>query len=307
MPLATHHRRTRLSGPRLARRAKGGPRRSKPLYQQHCAVCHGDRFQGTAQGNPLVGAPLVRGEGVEAIAKSIAEGATDLGMPAWSETPRAKGRSRSLAILIAEERAPTRRSQTSGWHRLSKCPRGIIPYRAPRLPRLTEGDRWSRAPPLFHCPVAGRPHPAHREDARGLTVVSARRYAVGARNGGRRVGNRDSFRFGPLSYGVGWILDVAPHPDFAANGWIYLSFGDRCTDCAAAAPASMIKLIRGRIVDGAWVDEGDHLPSCPRALQSRHRHGGRRPYRIRPCRARLPQPRHEGWLRGNPGPLDTPR
>ena len=74
------------------------------LYHQNCAVCHGESFEGAAQGTALVGAPLVRGEGVDAIAKSIAEGAPDLGMPAWSET-LGDAQIRSLAILIAEERA----------------------------------------------------------------------------------------------------------------------------------------------------------------------------------------------------------
>jgi glucose/arabinose dehydrogenase len=54
-----------------------------------------------------------------------------------------------------------------------------------------------------------------------------------------------------LFYGAGWLLDVAPHPDYAENGWIYLHLGDRCRDC----DTSMNKLIRGRIADGRWVDE----------------------------------------------------
>ena len=228
---------------------QGRPQAFERLYQQHCAVCHGDRFQGTAQGNPLVGAPLVRGEGVEAIAKSIAEGATDLGMPAWSET-LGEGQIRSLAILIAEERA----NATFADFRMApplEVPEGIIPTErhSYRLTKVIDG--------LEPLPYSIAPLPDGRilltEKMRGLTVVSA----DGTQSelvAGAPVGNRDSFRLGPLRYGVGWILDVAPHPDFAANGWIYLSFGDRCTDCGRR-PASMIKLIRGRIVDGAWVDE----------------------------------------------------
>jgi glucose/arabinose dehydrogenase len=54
-----------------------------------------------------------------------------------------------------------------------------------------------------------------------------------------------------MVYGLGWMLDVALHPDYAENGWIYLHFGDRCRDCST----SMNKLIRGRIEDGRWVDE----------------------------------------------------
>jgi glucose/arabinose dehydrogenase len=53
---------------------------------------------------------------------------------------------------------------------------------------------------------------------------------------------------------------VATHPDYQENGWVYLYFGDRCSDCnelsrSAGRPVSMNKLVRGRIVDGNWVDE----------------------------------------------------
>ena len=228
---------------------QGRPQAFERLYRQHCAVCHGDRFQGTAQGNPLVGAPLVRGEGVEAIAKSIAEGATDLGMPAWSET-LGEAQIRSLAILIAEERA----NATFADFRMApplELPDGVIQTERHGY-RLTKviGD-------LEPLPYAIAPLPNGRilltEKMRGLTVVSA----DGTQSElvtGAPVGNRQAFRMGPLQYGLGWILDVATHPDYAENGWIYLSFGDRCTDCGFR-PESMVKLIRGRLKDGAWVDE----------------------------------------------------
>jgi glucose/arabinose dehydrogenase len=61
-------------------------------------------------------------------------------------------------------------------------------------------------------------------------------------------------------FGVGWMLDVKLHPDYENNGWIYLSHGDRCEGCNAASreqgkPVSMVRLLRGRLRDGAWVDE----------------------------------------------------
>ena len=63
-----------------------------------------------------------------------------------------------------------------------------------------------------------------------------------------------------LVYGMGYLLDVALAPDYAKSGWIYLSYTDRCSDCNAASrqskrPVSMNALVRGRIKDGAWVDQ----------------------------------------------------
>ena len=70
----------------------------------------------------------------------------------------------------------------------------------------------------------------------------------------------DASKFFGQLMGVGWMLDVAIHPDFEENGWIYLQFGDRCSDCnlisrESGKPVSMNKLIRGRIRDGKWTDE----------------------------------------------------
>ena len=237
--------------------AQNRPQAFGRLYQEHCAVCHGETFQGTAQGTPLVGAPLIRGEGVEAIAKSIAEGAADLGMPAWSET-LGSGQIRSLAILIAEERA----NATFADFRMApplEIPEAAVETARHRYQLTTVIDG------LEPLPYSIAPLPDGRilltEKMRGLTIVSA----DGAQSDlipGAPVGNRDAFRMGALHYGLGWILDVALHPDYPRNGWIYLSFGDRCTDCGAR-PVSMIKLIRGRLKDGVWTDEETIYQAAP--------------------------------------------
>ena len=76
------------------------------LYHRHCAVCHGADLQGAAQGTPLVGIDLAYGAGIDNIARSIAAGMPDRGMPAWSET-LSETQIRSLAIFISEERTNT--------------------------------------------------------------------------------------------------------------------------------------------------------------------------------------------------------
>jgi hypothetical protein len=62
-----------------------------------------------------------------------------------------------------------------------------------------------------------------------------------------------------LDYGLGWLLDVAPHPNYEKNGWIYLVHTDLCAECKAGGdaliPSTMVRLIRGRIDDSRWVDE----------------------------------------------------
>jgi glucose/arabinose dehydrogenase len=62
------------------------------------------------------------------------------------------------------------------------------------------------------------------------------------------------------SEGQGGLLDVEPHPDYATNGWIYLSYSDPGPDGSA-----MTKVIRGRLKDGALVDQ-ETLFAAPVAL-----------------------------------------
>jgi len=50
--------------------------------------------------------------------------------------------------------------------------------------------------------------------------------------------------------GQGGLLDAAVHPDYAANGWIYLSYSDPGPDGTA-----MTRVMRARLKDGALVDQ----------------------------------------------------
>jgi len=53
--------------------------------------------------------------------------------------------------------------------------------------------------------------------------------------------------------GQGGLMDVAVHPDFAKNGWIYLSYSEP-RDGKDSGPA-MTKVIRGKIKGGAWTEQ----------------------------------------------------
>ena len=55
---------------------------------------------------------------------------------------------------------------------------------------------------------------------------------------------------------MGVLLDIALHPDFDDNGWIYLSHTHRCQlECGSVVPISMVQVVRGRIREGRWVDQ----------------------------------------------------
>ena len=96
------------------------------------------------------------------------------------------------------------------------------------------------------------------EKRRGLSIVreDGTRTAIG---GGPPTFD-DDLSLSEIKLGLGWYLDVALHPDYEDNGWIYLHYSDRCEDkCNRLAhvspfPVAMNRVERGRIRDGIFTD-----------------------------------------------------
>lgn len=226
------------------------------VYAEHCAVCHGADFEGSAQGTPLAGIDLRHGDSIAELGKSIADGYPQTGMPPWSATLDATEIQR-LAIFISERRSNLEYSDFKVDTPLT-IPDGGVGSELHRFRIETV------AADLDPLPFSIAPLPDGRilltEKTRGLSVISP----DGTQSpliSGAPVGYDDGIEVPGilLFYGNGWLLDVVPHPDYAENGWIYLSYGDRCTRCNDASqggiPVSMTKLVRARIEDGAWVGE----------------------------------------------------
>ncbi len=222
------------------------------LYAEQCAVCHGDNLQGAAQGTPLVGVDLKHGDSIEALTRSIAEGIPGTAMPGWADTLDAD-KVRQLTFLIRERRANL----------------AYTDFKIGTPPVMPTGDIASEvqsfrvetfATGIDDLPFALAPLPDGSmlitEKQNGIRVISPQG-ELSALIEGTPQGHEDGFKVPGilLTYGLGWLMDVKPHPDYAQNGWIYLQYGDRCDDCAPNYPISMNKLVRGRIEDGRWVDQ----------------------------------------------------
>jgi len=224
-------------------------------FNDNCASCHGEELRGTTLGTPLVGVALRHGESVAEIARSIATGFPDAGMPAWSETKN-ESEIWNLALYVAEQRQGTtildKRTDIP-----LEIPGGIVGTELHdfRIEEIAAG--------LDPMPYSIAPLPDGRilvsERMRGLRVVSADG-RVSAPISGTPPVYDDSGMFLGQVMGWGWMLDVALHPQYEKNGWIYIHHTDRCSDCnelsrRAKRPVSMNRLVRGRIRDGEWVDE----------------------------------------------------
>ena len=225
------------------------------LFDQHCAVCHGEDLRGSGQGGPLVGIDLVHGNQVDEIARSIADGFSEAGMPAFAGV-LPEGSIRSLAIYISEQR--TNRPFTD-----FNIDDDLVIGNEIRTSQVHDFVLATVASGLDPLPYSIAPLPDGRillvEKNRGLSIIDLDG-SQSALIKNTPVAYDDAIRRGVLIFGNGWLHDVALHPDYASNGWIYLAHGDRCSDCNAASiqtkrPVSMTRLIRGRINDGKWVDE----------------------------------------------------
>jgi glucose/arabinose dehydrogenase len=226
-------------------------------YRDNCSVCHGEDLQGAAQGPPLVGVELKHGDSIQSLTKSIADGIPQTAMPAWSATLDAT-RIQRLAIVISEKRANF----------------SYTDFKVGEPPPIPEGKVASEAHAfrvesvatgLDRLPYSIAPLPDGgilvTEKTRGLRIVS-KSGEISELIRGTPKAYDDGFAMPGLKivYGEGYMLDVRLAPDYAKSGWIYLSYTDRCNDCNTASraskrPASMNALVRGRIKDGAWVDQ----------------------------------------------------
>ena len=225
------------------------------LYQRECAVCHGEALQGAPQGTALAGADLLHGDSIDDIARSTAEGFPDRGMPGFSQSLRDQ-QIRALALYISEQRQGTN-LEDFRYNAPLEIPAGAIESEHHDFVVETVIDG------LDPLPFSIEPLPHGRllltEKRRGLSIISAEGEQSDLIRGAPKAW-ADSFNFVGQPMGLGWMMEAALHPDYGNNGWIYLHYGDRCSGCndlsrQSGQDVSMNKLVRGRIRDGAWVDE----------------------------------------------------
>ena len=230
----------------LARREAREP--SKLAFAEHCASCHGEALQGGALGPPLVGTELQNGDSTEALIFAIGAGYPERGMPGFGKVlppELVKG----LALFVSEQRQGFGTTSES-W--VSRIPTG--PQRA--------RDHDFRVEPV--ASLESRPYSiAPLPDGRILVTETVRGLSIIDTNGSQGPLIADTPEvFEPIltvenNYlMMGILLDVALHPDFDENGWVYLSHTHRCQlDCGSVVPISMVQVVRGRIREGRWVDQ----------------------------------------------------
>ncbi len=211
------------------------------LYAQHCAACHGAQFEGGVGGS-LVDGQWKHGSSDEAIFRSIAKGNVEMQMQPWEGVLTAE-QIRSLVILLREKESQLRKSQ-------SEAP----------VPTIGKVTRTQRHDYRIETVVAeGLKTPW------AIAFLPDGRRLVTEKHGALRIIAADgTLDPKPVSdtpevtdHGQGGLMEVAAHPEFASNGWIYLGFADGAKETGADGKEelrSITAVARGRIHDGRWTD-----------------------------------------------------
>lgn len=232
-----------------------GVAESIELYQSNCAVCHGENLQGAAQGVPLLG-DLRHGDDMAAISASIRNGYTDTGMPTWRDT-LSEAEIRNIALFVLESRVNID-YVTFNYDTPLVIPDEVIES------ELHNFRLETVVADLDQQPFSIAPLPDGSilltEKMLGLSVISPDGVQSPLITGTPEVFDETYKPVFEQEWGLGWMFDVVPHPNYQENGWIYLYYTERCTDCNMLSreentPVSLNKLVRGRIEGGSWVNQ----------------------------------------------------
>lgn len=217
----------------LHAQARIGTGEVRQLYEQHCMVCHGQNLDAGLGGSLLDrdGWKVVGSE--ISFADYVLQGNESVGMPPF-EGVLTRPEIRSLEIYIDEKRrqaeqAPDFERDGNYYHAGG--------YRF-RVDTIVEGLRtpWS----LAFLP-------------RGGMLIT------------EKPGYLRLFRDGHLDppvkgipdvwdHGQGGLMEVALHPDYKANRWVYLAYSASSGE-RNGRQVGMTRIVRGRIMDNMWVDE----------------------------------------------------
>jgi glucose/arabinose dehydrogenase len=234
--------------------SRKSPRRDvAEVYASLCANCHGPKLEG-GLGSSLVDDTWKSGADDESIARTIREGQAATGMPAFSAVLSPQD-IRALVIYIREQGARKRSEGTV--------------YAKPEAHKVVRGERHAFK---LETVVDGVDTPwsvAFLPDGRMLVTEKSGRLRVVEK--GRLLPEPIGGTPEVWSRGQGGLLDVAVHPHYARNGWIYLSYSDPGADGSA-----MTVVVRGRLREGRFVEQQTLFRAPPELYRTGGVHFGSR-------------------------------
>ena len=226
----------------LAGAAVGQKIKVEDLYAKNCAGCHGAKFEG-GQGGVLVDGEWKHGSSDAEIFQSIAKGNIQLGMTPW-EGILTDDQIRALVIFLREKEKQT-------------LVKGMN-FPVPSADEVTKTELHNyRIETLVKEGLSNPWAIAFLPDGRRLVTEKAGRLRFITSDG--KLDPTEVSGIPPvIEHGQGGLLEVALHPDYATNGWIYLGFSDGIKEAKEKGKekvSCITAVVRGKITDHQWTNQ----------------------------------------------------
>ncbi|KZN37932.1 hypothetical protein N480_14405 [Pseudoalteromonas luteoviolacea S2607] len=225
------------------------------VFKANCASCHGANLQGGMAGS-LLDSTWLNGGTDKSLTNAIKQGIVDRGMPAFASS-LSDETIRTLVVYIREAgyraesqaiQTPTLNKKFNTQHhtvntRAITSAKGII-WAMDFLPNgdllytLRKGELWLLSKDGSKVQIKHTPEVWHR--------------------------------------GQGGMLDVMPDPDYAQNGWIYLSYSKKTGKNSSGRDIGITAIVRGKIKNNQWVEQQTLFEAPSRTHRNRGWHFGSR-------------------------------
>ncbi|TQF67787.1 PQQ-dependent sugar dehydrogenase [Pseudoalteromonas luteoviolacea] len=225
------------------------------IFKANCASCHGEQLQGGMAGS-LLDATWLKDGSDKSLSEAIKFGVKEKGMPAFGAS-LSEETIRTLVVYIREAgyradvqaiKTPTINKRFSTkYHSVNTqevtSTSGII-WAMDFLPdgsllyTLREGQLWLLDKNGQSAQIKNTPEVWHR--------------------------------------GQGGMLDVMPDPDYAQNGWVYLSYSKKTGQNKAGQDIGITAIVRGKIKNNQWVEQQTLFEAPKQTHRNRGWHFGSR-------------------------------
>jgi glucose/arabinose dehydrogenase len=224
----------------------------KTLYEEHCARCHGKNLEG-GEAPSLIDGVWLYGTGRSQRIRNVRFGILQQGMPAFDEA-LSDEQIDAISDFVGQMEKSSGSERPPLLEVLDTYDYDI------RVERFAEGLDIPWAIEFLDNQTA-----LITERTGALRVVRGGQLAVEPVVGTPEV----------LSQGQGGLMDVAKDPNYADNGWIYLSYSHVLASEDRRPPA-MTRLVRGKLQGNEWVDQ-EVIYEAPHEtyLPTRHHYGCR--------------------------------
>lgn len=216
------------------------------IFTQYCSSCHGEKIEAFVDRKWKYGTTKVD------IAKTITNGAVDAGMPSWKNTLSPK-QIDNLATQIVKSLANVDQYKFSAKPKTNIFKSGSMTLKLDTVATGFDSPWGITQLPDGQLLITDR--------AGKLYKIDQNKQKVEIKNTPKA-----------LSKGQGGLLDVEIHPQYASNGWVYLSYSKFKEE--AGATWTTTALVRGKIVGDEFTESKEIFEANP-YTKTTHHYGSR--------------------------------